>query len=112
MNSPFFSRASGKASRWLVFLAAGALTAVACGGSTSTAGGNASDTLPANIPDAPAESDATADAAEPSAEPELAADNLFAPVEVLEVNTEETFNFAETIGGGDKAVLLWFWAPH
>ena len=52
-------------------------------------------------------SEAPADA--PSADPAV---NLFPDVDVLNVSDGSTLNLAAELGGGDKATLLWFWAPH
>ena len=54
-----------------------------------------------------AESESAADA--PSAEP---IENLFPDVDVVNIADGSSVNLAAELGGGDKATLLWFWAPH
>jgi hypothetical protein len=57
-----------------------------------------------------AEGTASEDSADaPAAEPAV---NLFPDVDVLNVSDGSTINLAAELGGGDKATLLWFWAPH
>jgi len=51
------------------------------------------------------DSDGTAEAAGP-------VENLFPDLNVLNVTDGSTVNLASTLIGGDKATLLWFWAPH
>ncbi len=39
-------------------------------------------------------------------------DHLFPDVDVLDIQTGATLNIATELAGGDRPVLLWFWAPH
>ena len=39
-------------------------------------------------------------------------DHLFPDVDVLDIQTGATLNIASELAGGDRPVLLWFWAPH
>jgi len=45
----------------------------------------------------------------PAAEP---VENLFPDVDVVNIADGSSVNLAAELGGGDKATLLWFWAPH
>ncbi len=104
--------------------------AAACGSSaTDTATGtapdsatntSATDTEAADSSDAGddavSQSQASSDDEEPAADPEsdqevAPVENLFPDVDVVTVAGAE-LNLSEELAGGDKAVLLWFWAPH
>ncbi len=39
-------------------------------------------------------------------------DHLFPDVDVVDIQTGATLNIATELAGGDRPVLLWFWAPH
>ena len=39
-------------------------------------------------------------------------DHLFPDVDVVEIATGEPLNLADELAGGDRPILLWFWAPH
>lgn len=51
----------------------------------------------------------TTEAAPVEAEPEP---HLFPDVDVLDIYNGGEVNLGEALSGGDKAVLLWFFAPH
>ena len=40
------------------------------------------------------------------------AENLFPDIDVVEVSTGASLNLKQELSGGDRPVLLWFWAPH
>ncbi len=67
---------------------------------------------PDETPTADAEGDAAAAEEAPTVGPEAPPVNLFPDVNVIDLDSGETINLASTLGGGDKATLLWFWAPH
>jgi len=53
------------------------------------------------------------DATEGDAADDVAAtENLFPDIDVVNIVDGSTVNLAQELGGGDKPVLLWFWAPH
>ena len=106
-----------------------ALGATACGASDEAATPTLATDAPAAVsPDADEaqpENDAAAAAPETEgpvsaeeepideeAAPEVAVENLFPDVDVLDIADGSTVNLAAELGGGDKATLLWFWAPH
>jgi hypothetical protein len=101
-----------------------ALGAAACG-SASTETSGASTEAPASepsstqpeSPEAPESGDgASADPNENSTGGDDASDaaveNLFPDVDVVNIADGSTVNLADELGGGDRPVLLWFWAPH
>jgi len=111
--------------RWwrsATLLVALSLGASACG--TGDAASSAAPTLstaPAGAADeSGASTDSSDDSAPTSAESESAADapsaepieNLFPDVDVVNIADGSSVNLAAELGGGDKATLLWFWAPH
>jgi len=99
------------------------LVAAACGGSadTATEGSNDSGTEPAATestapatqePTTSADGDnAPADADGGAEETAAPAENLFPDVDVTNVVDGSAVNLT-SLGGGDRPVLLWFWAPH
>ncbi len=54
-------------------------------------------------PEEPASSERSPDAPESS---------LFPNIEVVNVADSSTLNLSTELAGGDRPVLLWFWAPH
>ncbi len=98
--------------------AALALVAAACGSGgtdgTDTAG-SATTAAPATTADAAPDSTAAApDSTAATAGPEAPApaENLFAPVDVVNIADGSTINLADQLAGDDRPVLLWFFAPH
>lgn len=89
-----------------------ALLATACGsgGADDT---NTAAAVTAAAPD-PASSAAASEATSEAVGPEAPApaENLFAPVDVVNIADGSTLNLADELAGGDRPVLLWFWAPH
>ncbi|MEM9134511.1 MAG: hypothetical protein AAF962_00855 [Actinomycetota bacterium] len=93
-------------------MAALALAVAACGSGATDDADTAAEatTAPANTPSA---ADTTDEAAEPvGPEVPAPAENLFAPVDVVNIADGSTLNLAEELAGDDRPVLLWFWAPH
>ncbi len=68
--------------------------------------------------DADETADQTADdstddgSADEAADGDTAAVNLFPDVDVLNIADGATINLSDELAGGDRPVLLWFWAPH
>jgi hypothetical protein len=115
--------------RTAALMVAFALGLAACGSGQSVAGSpTRQEPVAADAPavaDDPAATDDTAVADDPAATDDPAADesaaddestepvvNLFPDVDVLNVADGSSLNLAQELGGGDKATLLWFWAPH
>lgn len=93
--------------------------AAACGSTESST----APTLATSVTTAPAATSAFAPPAdEPPAdesstessttETTAPAVNLFPDIDVLNIADGATVNLATELGGGDKATLLWFFAPH
>lgn len=59
-----------------------------------------------------AEQNPAAEDAGESDETAAPAVNLFPDIDVLNIADGATVNLASELGGGDKATLLWFFAPH
>ncbi len=62
--------------------------------------------------EARAESTAGSTGEEAAGPVEPTLDHLFPDVDVLDIQTGATLNIATELAGGDRPVLLWFWAPH
>lgn len=74
---------------------------------------SASDSTDAAAPEAAETTDSEAAVSENDSGEEAApAVNLFPAVDVLDISDGGTVNLATELGGGDKATLLWFFAPH
>ena len=115
-------------SRTAPVLLASSLALAACGGGQSdedraatgatlatTAPETTAEPVEPSIVDDDADRDADSDADTTTTAPAVAADppvNLFPDINVLDVYNGGEVNLAEALPGGDKAVLLWFWAPH
>ena len=67
---------------------------------------------PAAEPDGAAPSDGDAAPDGEQAGPETPIANLFPDIDVVDIADGSTVNLATELGGGDKATLLWFFAPH
>ncbi|MGF1597643.1 MAG: hypothetical protein ACFCVK_12060 [Acidimicrobiales bacterium] len=106
-------------------LGALALLAAACGGGGDLDAGDrsiappAEDTGPQEPPAAARSTAVTGATAAPGSaagdgggEPDPAAEHLFPDVDVVAVADGGALNLAVELGGGDRPVLLWFWAPH
>ncbi len=39
-------------------------------------------------------------------------ENVFPDIDVVEITTGGSLNLKQELAGGDRPVLLWFWAPH
>ncbi|MEM7341122.1 MAG: hypothetical protein AAF467_20865 [Actinomycetota bacterium] len=95
-----------------------ALIAAACGGTTvDEVAANGAESTESTAAAESSSSTSTADAAPDATESEDAAEvapveNLFPDVDVVNIQDGSTLNLAEELGGGDQAVLLWFFAPH
>ncbi len=57
-------------------------------------------------------SDEGASADDDSADDDAPVENFFPDLEVVDIADGSTLNLADELGGGDRPVLLWFWAPH
>lgn len=79
------------------------LLAGACGSQSSEQSANTEASLQAS---APAESGQT-DSGDGSD-----SESRFPDVDVFNVETGSQINLASELAGGDKAILLWFFAPH
>ncbi len=116
-------------SRTAALLLASSLVLAACGGGQTDAERAATGaTLATTAPETTSAPEATADPIEPtivddepsSTTTESAAEapasepvaHLFPDVDVLDIYNGGEVNLAEVLPGGDKAVLLWFFAPH
>lgn len=69
---------------------------------------NSADTTETTVPSA----DETAVEAIEDEETAAPVANLFPDIDVLNIADGGTVNLATELGGGDKATLLWFFAPH
>ena len=105
--------------RSIAVLLAVALGAAACGATDESSAPTLATDAPAaeapstegaeTAPDEPVPADEPSEGESTS---EVAAENLFPDVDVLNIADGSTVNLAAELGGGDKATLLWFWAPH
>ncbi len=109
----------GRGRAFIAFSIGGALVVSACGGgSTATdSATSATEVEATSTTEAATTSTSAADAAASSVTESSAADtepveNLFPDLEVVDLADGETINLAAELGGGDRPVLLWFWAPH
>lgn len=61
--------------------------------------------------DDPASDDPVAEADEPTADPGATLAN-YPQVDVIDLGSGDTVDFAEQVAGGSLPTLIWFWAPH
>ena len=107
----------GKRPRLGLAALAGSITflAAACGTGTDTGVGTAATPAPAQSTDATTSTTTgggSPDPTETTSGAETAAANLFPDLDVTLIADGSTINLADELGGGDRPVLLWFWAPH
>ncbi len=100
------------------------LLASACGAETTTtvdaapaSDQTAGDAAPASEPVGPAEPAAdesaeTTEEASAADEPAAVTQHLFPDLDTVNIVDGSTINLAAELAGGDKPILLWFWAPH
>lgn len=69
---------------------------------------SSSDTESAAVQN-PAEEAASSTAKESN---EIVVEHLFPDTDVIDIQTGQTLNLAAELAGGDRPILLWFWAPH
>lgn len=98
-----------------------ALVVAACGGGTQAVDNTGTSQPAASASESDSTSapaDETTMADEPSAEAnegpseEVGAEHLFPDSEVIRVADGSATSLAAELAGGDRPVLLWFWAPH
>ncbi len=77
-------------------------------GADSTSSATSSDDIAGS--DASTGSDAPTDDSGAAADAGIV--NLFPDLDVVNVADGNTVNLASELGGGERATLLWFWAPH
>lgn len=78
------------------------------GDSAPTSDGSSESSTASTGQDAEGQAEGQEDTVGPTAPTE----HLFPSIDVVSVHTGETMNLADELAGGDRPVLLWFWAPH
>jgi hypothetical protein len=85
------------------------------GGATDAPGtstrSSGSGTSPASGDGSTADTESSTPQSDGAAEDSTAV-NLFPDLDVVRVDDGSPLNLAAELGGGDRPVLLWFWAPH
>ncbi len=81
--------------------------------STSTDNGSAEDdsTEPSSGTDTSTTASSADEGEEPAADPTATLAN-YPQVDVIDLGSGETVDFAEQVAGGSLPTLIWFWAPH
>lgn len=88
------------------------LGVAACGSSSETTDTSSGDAPAAATDDESSPDESNDESAADDSSDAADGENLFPNVNVQSIDDGSTLNLAEELSGGDKAVLLWFFAPH